>query len=739
MITKFPWSPVLPLLLLILSTGLHIVEPTFVEQLRHKVFDEYQRIKPRPYTNTLPVRILDIDDESLNQIGQWPWPRDTMAEIVARLNELGASAVVFDMVFSQPDRLSPKSLSKILPNRPEFDETRRSLLNITDNDEIFAQTVDGAYVVTGFAMTNTETTEKLPAIKAGFAENGDRAAPYLPAYAGAMKVLSKIEDKVAGNGVINAIPESDGVYRRIPMFVNLKDNIYPSLVAESLRVAQDASTYIIQAVGASGEEGFGETGIVSFKVGAVKVPTDENGQIWVRFTGDVPERYVPAWKLLNGTAPVEKIEGHIVLIGTSAAAMKDLRPTPLDPAAAGVSLHAEALETILAGNFLERPDFARGLEIVGSLALGLLLIWLLPKWGSVWCAVLTVFAIGGVVAGAWFAFDIYNWLFDPIYFSVVILIIYLTQSLLIFLATEAERARVRGAFGMYLSPALVKQLAADPEQLKLGGEMRELSILFCDVRGFTSISELYDPEGLTQLINRFLTPMTQIIMDRLGTIDKYMGDCIMAFWNAPLDVPAHVAEACRSSLKMFERLDELNDELEREATESGKEFRPLNIGIGLNTGSVCVGNMGSNQRFDYSVLGDDVNLAARLEGQSKNYGVDIVISETTQKAAEGFATIELDLIQVKGKTVPVRIFALIGDEEVLVSEWFLNFSAIHSEVISSYRSQEWDTSLDLVAKARSVAGSKYDGLYDLFEERVAEYKADPPGAEWAGVFVAKDK
>ena len=259
---KFPWSPVLPILFLLLSTGIHVIEPTFVEQMRHRVFDEYQRLKPRAYSNDIPVRILDIDDESLSRVGQWPWPRDVMAEIVARLNEVGASAVVFDMVFSQPDRLSPKSLRQMLPNRPEFAEARKGLLAIPDNDELFAQTVDGSYVVTGFALTGTETSGPTPEIKAGFAENGDRAAPYLPAYAGAMKVLTNIEVKAAGNGALNAIPESDGVYRRIPMFMTLKDKIYPSLVAESLRVAQDASTFIIRAVGASGEEGFGETGLV---------------------------------------------------------------------------------------------------------------------------------------------------------------------------------------------------------------------------------------------------------------------------------------------------------------------------------------------------------------------------------------------------------------------------------------------------------------------------------------------
>ena len=285
----------------------------------------------------------------------------------------------------------------------------------------------------------------------------------------------------------------------------------------------------------------------------------------------------------------------------------------------------------------------------------------------------------------------------------------------------------------------MEQLASDPEQLKLGGEMKDISIMFCDVRGFTSISELYDPEGLTQLINKFLTPMTQVIMDRMGTIDKYMGDCIMAFWNAPVDVPTHVAEACNSALTMFEKLEELNTELEQEAVSNNKEFRPLKIGIGLNTGSCCVGNMGSNQRFDYSILGDDVNLCSRLEGQSKGYGVDIVISETTKIAAPEFATIELDLIQVKGKTVPVRIFALIGNSEVQDSEWFKDMSAVHEELILEYRNQNWKKAKMLVSKAREAAGEKFDGLYDLFDARIEEYKSNPPGLDWDGVFVATDK
>jgi len=283
-------------------------------------------------------------------------------------------------------------------------------------------------------------------------------------------------------------------------------------------------------------------------------------------------------------------------------------------------------------------------------------------------------------------------------------------------------------------------LADDPTKLTLGGEMRDMTVLFCDVRGFTTISEQFDAVGLTRFINRFLTPMTEVIMDRRGTIDKYMGDCIMAFWNAPLDDPEHAANGCRSALRMLEERDSLNAKLKEEAEAEDRKFIPVNIGIGLNTGSICVGNMGSEQRFDYSVLGDDVNLASRLEGQSKTYGVHIVIGENTANQVPDFAVVELDLIKVKGKTEAVRIFAVLGDDDEAKTERFQKLKVAHDALLQAYRGQQWEQVAELDRVCRSLIGDYFiEGFYDLIAERVEEFRANPPGADWDGVFVATSK
>ncbi|MGE4219201.1 MAG: adenylate/guanylate cyclase domain-containing protein, partial [Alphaproteobacteria bacterium] len=305
----------------------------------------------------------------------------------------------------------------------------------------------------------------------------------------------------------------------------------------------------------------------------------------------------------------------------------------------------------------------------------------------------------------------------------------------------AEKKQVRGAFSQYLSPALVEQLAENPDQLKLGGETKTMTMLFCDVRGFTSISETYksNPVGLTVLINRLLTPLTDVILARGGTIDKYMGDCIMAFWNAPIDVPEQEKKACDAALNMFTALEELNVERRREAAEQGVTYMPLNIGVGINTGTVVVGNMGSEQRFDYSVLGDAVNLAARLEGQSKTYGVGTVLGpDTAARSADTNAMLELDQIAVKGKKEAVTIFGLLGDKAMLESEEFKRLQAEHDRMIAAYRRQDWNACEMHMQAARANPLAPAD-LYELYAERIAAFRANPPPADWDGVFVATTK
>ena len=570
---------------------------------------------------------------------------------------------------------------------------------------------------------------------------GSKGRSLLPIYRGTVVALPELEAAASGNGSFSIEAEADSVIRRVPLLFRYGDVLYPSLSAELLRVVQGAQTLIVKSSGGSGEEAFGaHTGINHVKIGRIVVPTDANGRMWIHFTEDVPERRIPVWELFSADFDPARIAGNIIFIGTSAAGLKDLRATPLNPVMAGVEVHVQALEQMLTGYFLERPDWADGAEIVYLILLGVTLIFLLPRLGALWCAVLGVAGIGAAIAASWFAFTELRWLLDPVFPSLVVLLVYLAGSLINYLRSEIERNQVRGAFSRYMSPALVEELARNPDKLVLGGEMKDMTLLFADIRGFTAISELFkgDPQGLTRLINRFLTPMTDMILERSGTIDKYMGDCIMAFWNAPLDDDEHGRHACDSALAMFGELTTLNATIESEREAAGELFRPIIIGIGLNSGECCVGNMGSEQRFDYSVLGDTVNLAARLEGQSKTYGVGIVIGEATRDEAPEYAYPELDLIKVKGKDEAVRIFSLLGDATVRESADFTALAERHEGMLAAYRGQEWARAHQLLAECRALDGT-LETLYDLYSERLDAFAAQPPGADWDGVFVATTK
>jgi len=733
----------LPLLIVVAALGMRSFFAGPIEEVQLKTFDVFQRLKPRPYT-PMPVKMIDLDDASLERLGQWPWPRTIMAELVAHLANAGTAAIAFDIVFAEPDRTSPANILPVWPASPLLDNLRGKADQLPDHDAIFADIVSRANVTAGFVLTS-EANEKVPPVKAGFAFAGDDPKPYLPAYPGAVLNLEAIEKGAAGLGTFTLLPEADAIIRRIPLVFRKDENLYPSLSAETLRIAQGATTLIIKSSGASGETAYGEhTGINHIKIGRFEVPTDSLGRIWLHFTENAPERSVSAWKLFDPEFDASSLEGNIVVIGTSAAGLRDARATPLDPAMPGGLAHVQALEQILMGYFLELPDWAFGAEIVYIAVLGIALSILINTLGAMWSAVIALAGIVSAVFFSWTMFVDFHLLIDPVYPATVILVVYITGSLISYLRTEGEKRQVRGAFAQYLSPALVEQLADEPDRLQLGGEIKDMTLLFADVRGFTAISEQFksDPTGLTKLINRFLTPMTDMILARQGTIDKYMGDCIMAFWNAPLDDPDHVAHACDSALAMFSALESLNADIKAEREAAGELFLPLNIGIGLNSGDACVGNMGSEQRFDYSVLGDTVNLAARLEGQSKNYGVGIVIGDLTHQGAPEYATLEMDLIAVKGKTEGVHIYCLQGPPELAQSPDFVALETSNAAMIEAYRSQQWDKARDLVVKCRELDDFlplPLDVLYDLYDERIDEYVANPPPTDWDGVFVATSK
>ena len=728
-----------PALMLLAALALRIENPTFLQNFQFKVFDLYQQLAPRPY-QPVPVRIINVDDESLARLGQWPWPRTHLANMLARLFDAGAAVVAFDAVFAEPDRTSPSQVLPVWKETPELAPLKAAIRALPDHDEIFAEMIGRSRVVLGFALT-TEKGGRIPATKAGIAIAGDDPKPFIAGFSGAATNLPIFEKAAAGSGSFNLAPERDNIVRRVPLMVRLDQQIYPALAAEALRVAQGASTYVLKASGANMESSFGErTGLNNVKIGQFVVPVDGAGRMWVHYTREVPERFIPAWKLFEPDFDPASVEGQILFFGTDAAGLKDLRTTPLNPAAAGVEVHVQATEQILLGHFLGRPDWADGAEILFILILGVLLILLTPRLGALPGAAIGVAALAVAVALSWYLFRQQRLLLDPLYPALAIVAVYMTGSLLSYLRTEAEKRQVRGAFAQYLSPALVEQLAREPERLKLGGEMKNMTFLFSDIRGFTTISERFksNPQGLTKLINQFLTPMTDIILARRGTIDKYMGDCIMAFWNAPLDNAEHARHACDAALAMVGRLQQLNDELTAESAAQGGPPMRLNVGVGVNTGDCVVGNMGSQQRFDYSVLGDAVNLASRLEGQSKNYGITIVVGSETREKAAGYAFLELDLIAVKGKKEAVRIFTLHGDNGLAEKPEFNALRIKHEAMLAAYRQQDWIGTAALIAECRPLDPRLAD-FYDIYDERLAYFRDNPPGADWDGVYVATSK
>jgi len=748
------WLPTLiGVAALLCVVALRIADPVPVTQVRHWVFDGYQRIEPRTY-QPAGVRVVDIDETSLEAYGQWPWPRTVLATLVERLDALGAAAIVFDMVFAEPDRTAPDNLLSAWQGHGLTASVTDALRALPDPDQVFAQAIAEAPTVTGFVprtadqQTGTTLSARPPARPAGFAFSGDDPAPLLPRFSAATTNLAPLGEAATGNGSFGLVPDPDNVVRHIPLAHTIDGKVYPSLAAEALRVAQGAGTHIIKTSTGSGESYFGgELGVTAMKIGRVVVPTTAQGRVQLYDTGPVAERSISAARVLGGLLDPslrQQVEGHIVLIGTSAPGLGDIRATPLNPVAAGVSVQAQALEQMILGEHLRRPDWAKGAETLALLAVGGVLILLLPGLGAVWSAAVGAVAVGGGVAASWFAFTDARLLIDPVYPALAGLVVYLPMTSALFFQSERQKRFVRSAFSRYLSPALVERLAAQPDTLRLGGEERELTLMFSDIRGFTSVAETMTPEQLTSFMNQFLTPMTEEVLTHSGFIDKYMGDAIMAFWNAPVSVPDHPLLACRTALAMRRRLQDLNATWRVEFEQAGRTFPGVAIGIGLNTDVCCVGNLGSEQRFDYSALGDGVNLASRLEGQSKTYGVDVVLNETTRaQCGDRIASLELDLIRVKGKQAPARIFTLVGDGELWNDPGFAAFVDRHREMIAAYRGQEWDRAERGAQACREAvearpdwlpAGLDLDRLYALYRTRIAELRADPPPADWDAVF-----
>ena len=682
-----------------------------------------------------PVVIVDIDEASLREIGQWPWPRTVIADLITRLRAAGAVAVGFDVIFAEPDRMSPAVAAGSF--RGLDAETREKLAALPSNDAVFAEAIKKAG---GIIVGETAASQAAPraegenAPQTGFAIVGPNPRPFLVTFPGLLRNIPPIEQAAAGRGMFSIDPEPDGIVRRVPVVMEAQGQLAPALTMEMLRVVSRAGAILIRA---------DRAGVKTVAVPGLEVPTDGRGRFWVYFNKRDPARSVSATDVLNGRVAPDRLRGRLVLIGTSATGLLDIKTTPVQPDMPGVEVHAQILENILTKSLLASPGYAIGAEIIAAVVFGLAIIVAAPMLPAAIVVALGAILIAGLIGISWYFFVGHHLLIDFTYPLISCWLIYLVLTFVNYFREQQQRQQIRSAFGFYLSPPLVEQLARSPEKLVLGGEERRMTILFSDVRGFTTISEHYkdDPQGLTHLMNRFLTPLTNAIIERKGTIDKYIGDAIMAFWNAPVDDDEHEANACDAALEMLARAEVLNGELKREAETAGGVYMPLRIGIGLNSGPCVVGNMGSDFRFNYSVLGDTVNLASRLESRTKDYRLSLVIgSRTADRAKEKFATMEIDLIQVKGKKQPELVFTVLGRAEVIEDPRCDELRDLNTQMLAAYRKQQWDESERLIERCRKLAGGfGVDGLYEMYKERIAVYRAEPPPPDWTGVYEAESK
>ena len=784
---KISFRAIVTLLSLVIAVILgltRISDPEIIEIMRLKYFDILQKKNPRDTKGNTYSVIIDIDEKSLREIGQWPWPRTVLADLFKKSKESGMLVLGLDVLFAEKDRTSPDLISKDLELRNP--NLAKELSRLPSNESIAADEMTKFPIVIGHSgldVTGDANRDdiKSSSVKVFLGEKGIKN--WLTSYPGLLANVTEFEKNSSGAGTVSVAEEPDGIIRRVPLISDVADTIRPTLGLDMIRVAFQGNS-IAARTGINGVE---EIIIQTKTIGNAAIPTDENGRVWIYYgesdsiKGENSRYYVSASDIIKGRVGKERLQGKLGILGTSATGLKDIRPTPIEDRMPGVEIHANLIDTVISAimyytsnknadavfnkaikegktedqaliernkvkisgaPFLKAGTNMKFYEAIFTILLGFLITIFALKFGPIVNISFLILTIG---SGFYYSNHLFlneKILFDPTFAGFSTFIIYFGNTFANYLRDANEKKQIRGAFSQYLSPALVEQLANDPDKLVLGGETKKMTFLFCDVRGFTTISESFksDPQGLTKLINRFLTPLTNEIINVNGTIDKYMGDCIMAFWNAPIDVEGHEKLACDATLRMHKAMAELNAIRKEEAKAQNKDYLELKIGIGLNTGGCVVGNMGSDQRFDYSVLGDSVNLAARLEGQSKSYGVKTVIGpETYDSVKDTYATLQLDLIAVKGKKEAVTIYTLAGDNEFKKSSEFKNLESKHIKILEFYFNQKWKNCLNEIKLAKMLCNNLMNEYYEILTERINEYEKNPPPKNWDGVYVATSK
>lgn len=726
----------LVILVLLLANSLGKVDISFIKRLENYAYDARLNLM-MPSTQDTRIVIVDIDEKSLLEQGRWPWSRNKLAELVDRLfDEYQINTLGFDVVFAEKDESSGlKNLEEVGKNlKPDsdFHDVVTELRTKLDYDQILASSFENRNVVLGYYFhqeANSNVSIGIlpsPSFTAGSFDGKAVNISWVSGYGANLSVLQK---SAAGAGHFNPAPDVDGISRKIPVLYGYQGNAYEAL---SIAIARAALGAELRAEFAQGAGTGGDyLGLEQLRLGELVIPVDEQLSALIPYRGKKGSfPYVSATDVLNGKVDPEILRNRIVLVGTTAPGLMDLRATPVQSVYPGVEIHANMIAGILDQNIKEQPAYMLGAELVILLVAGLLLAFALPALSPIWATVLTM---GVLVSGTLFNLLLWqsaNLVLPLASFLLLVTTIYVLNMSYGFFIESRGKRQLAGLFGQYVPPELVDEMSKDPTAFTLEGESREMTVLFSDVRGFTTISEGLDPKQLTQLMNEFLTPMTHIIHHSRGTIDKYMGDAIMAFWGAPLHDDNHARHALQAAMEMVQKLAELQVQFK------AKGWPAINIGVGLNTGIMTVGNMGSEFRMAYTVMGDAVNLGSRLEALTKNYGVQIIVSEFTKEQAPDFIYRELDVVRVKGKDKPVTIFEPICglDEQDQSLEEELK---LYGEALQHYRNQDWGAAEKHFSNLHKLYPQRY--LYRMYIERIAHFRKNPPDAGWDGVFTYETK
>lgn len=728
------------ILLALLIDTFGIIKYPFLNQLENWTYDarlNYKRL------NTIDDRIVivDIDESSLALEGRWPWSRDKLAAIVNNLFEVYQADVVgFDIVFAEKDESSGLKefeflASTELKDDPLFHKALDNIRPSLEYDQMFAKALKDRNVVMGYYFKSNVSENEIAQsglLPPAVTKLNKQLSARLPinkalGYGGNLKILQS--SARSGGFFDNPFVDSDGVFRRVPLIQIHQDQVYASLALSTTQAYLKNSDIKLNVVN-NGTKNDQYYALESVHINEFSIPVDGKGAVYVPFRGlSYSFPYISAHKILNKKIDPDSLKGKIVLVGTTAPGLLDLRSTPVQSVYPGVEIHANIISGILDQRIKHSPAWTIGYEFIILILIAATMAFLLPVSSPLMATVATTIVLILTVSGTLMAWNsqIILPLASPVLLIVLNYILHMSYGF--FIESRGKR-QLAHLFGQYIPPEIVDEMSKSPANFSLDGENKVMTVLFSDVRGFTTISEGMDPKQLTQLMNALLTPMTRVIHKHRGTIDKYMGDAIMSFWGAPLEDPDHARHALHAAMEMMVELKIMQKDFE------SRGWPPINIGIGLNTGNMNVGNMGSEFRMAYTVLGDSVNLGARLEGLTKEYGVNIIVSESTKESIPEFTYRDLDLVRVKGKNEPIAIFEPIGHEDEIDEATTLEL-ARYNQALQSFRAQNWDQAETDFFALSQIHPDRF--LYQVYLNRVTHYKGHLPNDDWDGVFTHTSK